>query len=203
MLTKLKKLLPVLLMIIAGCYTAGAEDEFAQPINFSHKTHAGTNEIPCEFCHTYARRSINSGAPSMESCIGCHSVVGGSEDDQKTEIKKVVQQWDERKPIAWKKVHDLPDFVFFSHKRHIQVGFDCTECHGEINQIDVISMNTMTTDLSMGWCMQCHTTNHPVIRGKVAGPLRTTRGGAIVENSTVQPADGSLLASKDCYVCHK
>ena len=203
MLLKIKKLLPVFLLITAGCYSAGAADEFTQPIEFSHKTHAGTNEIPCEFCHTYARRSINSGVPSMENCIGCHSVVEGTEDDQKAEIKKVMQHWDDRKPVAWKKIHDLPDFVFFSHKRHIQVGFDCTECHGDINQIDVISMTTMVTDLSMGWCMQCHTTSHPVIKGKIAGPLRSTRGGTIVQNSAVQATDGSLLASKDCNICHK
>jgi Cytochrome c7 and related cytochrome c/Class III cytochrome C family len=203
MLRKLKLLLPVLLLILGGCYSSGAADEFTQPIEFSHKTHAGTNEIPCEFCHTYARRSINSGAPSMENCIGCHSVVGGSEDDQKAEIKKVIQHWDDRKPIQWKKIHDLPDFVYFSHKRHIQAGFDCTECHGDINQIDVVSMNTMVTDLSMGWCMQCHTQNHPVIKGKVAGPLRKTRGGDVVKGIAMQTPDGSLLASKDCNVCHK
>jgi len=203
MLSKLKKLLPVTLLILAGCFPAGAADEFTQPIEFNHKTHAGTNQIPCEFCHTYARRSINSGAPSMENCIGCHSVVDGSEDEQKAEIKKVIQYWNDRKPIHWKKIHDLPDFVYFPHKRHIQAGFDCTECHGEINQIDVLSMTTMVTDLSMGWCVQCHTQNHPVIKGKVAGPLRKTRGGDIVKKVAMQTPDGSLLASKDCYVCHK
>jgi len=139
----------------------------------------------------------------MESCIGCHSVVDGSEDDQKTKIKQVVQQWSDRKAIQWQKIHDLPDFVHFSHKRHIQVGFDCTECHGEINQIDVISMSTMITDLSMGWCMQCHTTNHPVIKGKVVRAERATRGGAVISENAVHTADGSLLASKDCYICHK
>lgn len=203
MLRKLKLLLPVSLLILGGCYSAGATDEFTQPIEFSHKTHAGTNEIPCEFCHTYARRSINSGAPSMESCIGCHSVVGGTEDDQKAEIKKVIKHWEDQNPIPWKKIHDLPDFVYFSHKRHIQVGFDCTECHGEINQIDVITMTSMVTDLSMGWCMQCHTENHPVVKGEVIAPLRTTRGGSVVKGAAAQVADGSLLASKDCIVCHK
>ncbi|MFH2129303.1 MAG: cytochrome c3 family protein [bacterium] len=200
---RFKKLIPAALLIISGCFSAGAADDFIQPVEFSHKTHAGTNEIPCEFCHTYARRSINSGAPTIENCIGCHSVVSGTETDQKDKIKLVKEFWDNRKTIPWKKIHDLPDFVYFSHKRHIQVGFDCTECHGEINQLDVISMNTMIADLSMGWCTQCHTQNHPVIKGKVAGPVRKTRGGAIVPGVAMLTPDGSLLASKDCTVCHK
>lgn len=203
MIRKLKILLPVVLWALFGFYATGAADEFTQPIEFSHKTHAATNEIPCEFCHIYARRSINSGAPPVESCIGCHVVVTGAKDDQKEEIKKAIQYWEKRETIPWKKIHDVPDFVHFSHKRHIKVGFDCTDCHGDIAQIDVISMKTMFADLSMGWCMQCHTKNHPVVRGKVAGPVRNTRGGAIVKGSVNQTPDGSLLGSKDCYVCHK
>ncbi|MBT4087119.1 MAG: cytochrome c3 family protein [Deltaproteobacteria bacterium] len=203
MRSKLKMLLLAVFWVMFGFLSTGVADEFTQPIAFSHKTHAGTNEIPCEFCHTYARRSINSGAPSVESCIGWHSVVEGAKDDQKEEIKKAIQYWEKRQPIPWKKIHDVPDFVHFSHKRHIKVGFDCTECHGDIAQIDVISMKIMFADLSMGWCMQCHTKNHPVVKGQVSGPIRQTRGGAIVPGSVNQTPDGSLLGSKDCYVCHK
>ncbi|NQU64231.1 MAG: cytochrome c3 family protein [SAR324 cluster bacterium] len=203
MILKLKIVLPAVLWAIFGFYSAVSADDFTQPIAFSHKTHAGTNEIPCEFCHTYARRSLNSGAPSVENCVGCHAVVVGAKDDQKEEIKKVIQYWEKREPIPWKKIHDVPDFVNFSHKRHIKVGFDCTDCHGDIAQLDVISMTTMLVDLSMGWCMQCHTKNHPVVKGKVAGPVRKTRGSTIVLGSINQTPDGSLLGSKDCYVCHK
>ncbi len=199
----LKTVLLAAIWVMFGFFSTGVADEFTQPIAFSHKTHAGTNEIPCEFCHTYARRSINSGAPSLEACVGCHVVVEGEKDDQKEEIKKVIQYWDKQEIIPWKKIYDVPDFVHFSHKRHIKVGFDCTECHGDIAQIDVISMKTMINDLSMGWCMQCHTKNHPVVKGQVSGPVRQTRGGAVVQGSTTQTPDGSLLGSKDCYVCHK
>ena len=33
-----------------------------QPIEFSHKVHAGDNEVPCMYCHTQARRSISAGS---------------------------------------------------------------------------------------------------------------------------------------------
>ena len=156
--------------------------EFIQPIEFSHKTHVEKGEIPCEFCHIYARRSINSGAPVMASCFGCHRVIAGSDEDpqkaQKNQdaIKKVLEFQSKREQIPWKKIHDLPDFVHFSHKRHIQAGFDCTECHGEVKQHDVLSTETMITDLSMGWCMKCHTEGRPAVDGKIAGPIRETRG---------------------------
>lgn len=178
-------------------------DEFKQPIDFSHKTHAGTNEIPCEFCHTYARRSINSGAPSIQNCNGCHSVIKGSDETKQEEIKKATQYWNSKKTIPWKKIHDVPDFVVFSHKRHIQAGFDCTECHGNIDQLDVITMKTMITDLSMGWCVKCHDKPHPALNGKVITALRSTRGGKIMKEITIPNHSDLLSGSKDCYVCHK
>ncbi|RLC19781.1 MAG: hypothetical protein DRI57_06315 [Deltaproteobacteria bacterium] len=183
--------------------------EFIQPIEFSHKTHIEKGGVPCEFCHVYARRSINSGAPAMASCFGCHSVVAGSDEDQKEAIrkqeaiKKLLEYKANGESVPWKKIHDLPDFVHFSHKRHIQVGFDCTECHGEIDQHDVLSIQTMITDLSMGWCMKCHTEGRQTVNGKIAGPVQKTRGGKIMKQAAAQQPDGILLGSKDCYTCHK
>jgi hypothetical protein len=187
----------------------GPPGEFSQPIEFSHKTHVEKGEIPCEFCHIYARRSINSGAPVMASCFGCHRVIAGSDEDpqkaikNQDAIKKLLEFQSRRESIPWKKIHDVPDFVHFSHKRHIQVGFDCTECHGEINQYDLLSTQTMITDLSMGWCIKCHTEGRPAVDGKITGPVRDTRGGKIVRKSEAKQPDGILLGSSDCYVCHK
>jgi hypothetical protein len=185
------------------------EGEFTQPIEFSHKIHIEKGEIACEFCHIYARRSINSGAPVMDACFGCHRVIAGSDDDPQQAlkfqdaIKKLLEYQSKAETIPWKKVHDLPDFVHFSHKRHIQAGFDCTECHGEINQHDVLSTETMITDLSMGWCMKCHTEGRPAVNGKIAGPLRETRGGKILQEAAAMQSDEILLGSKDCSICHK
>ncbi len=182
--------------------------EFVQPIEFSHKSHIEKGEIPCEFCHIFARRSINSGAPAMASCYGCHSVVKGSDEKLQTSIKKLLELKPTGESVPWKKIHDVPDFVHFSHKRHVQVGFDCTECHGDIDQHDALSPLTMITDLSMGWCMKCHTEGRSAFNGKITDSIRLTRGGKIVKPEAVQqPAatqpNGILLGSKDCYTCHK
>jgi hypothetical protein len=221
-------ILPVLFYLLVGLTTESGQTpesgqttepvpaaEFSQPIEFSHKTHVEKGEIPCEFCHIYARRSINSGAPVMASCFGCHRVIAGSDEDpQKAKknqdaIKKLLEFKPKGESIPWKKIHDVPDFVHFSHKRHIQVGFDCTECHGEIYQHDVLSIETMVADLSMGWCMKCHREGRPTVDGKISGPVRKTRGAKIVEQDPAlqqdpaQQPDGILLGSKDCYTCHK
>jgi Cytochrome c7 and related cytochrome c len=183
--------------------------EFSQPIEFSHKTHVEKGEITCEFCHIYARRSINSGAPVMTTCFGCHRVIAGSDEDpqkaikNQDAIKKLLEYKPKGESIPWKKIHDVPDFVHFSHKRHIQAGFDCTECHGEINQHDVLSTQTMVADLSMGWCVKCHREGRPTVDGKIADQVRKTRGGTIVKQAAPQQPDGILLGSKDCYTCHK
>jgi len=86
--------------------------EFSQPIEFSHKTHIEKGEVSCEFCHIYARRSINSGAPVMASCFGCHSVIAGSDEDpqkaikNQDAIKKLLEFKPKKESIPWKKIHD-------------------------------------------------------------------------------------------------
>ena len=120
-----------------------------QPINFSHRVHAGDNEIPCMYCHTQARRSISAGVPSVNKCVGCHTNVA----PDKPQIRKVMGYWENKEPIPWIKVHDLPDFVYFPHKRHVQADVECQTCHGAVETMDVI---TREAPLQMGWCLECH-----------------------------------------------
>ena len=200
---KIGLLLATVLLALGVFSTPVMANEFEQPIKFSHKTHAGTNEIPCEFCHIYARRSISSGIPPVKTCQGCHQVVQGTEDWQKKEIAKVIKHWDDQTPIKWKKIHDVPDFVNFSHKRHIKIGFDCTQCHGDVTKIEEWTLDNMKQELSMGWCVKCHQTQHQTTNGKIAGPVRKTRGAPPISQASAKQPDGVISGSKDCYVCHK
>ena len=121
----------------------------AQPIEFSHKIHAGDNSIPCKYCHIYAEKSRVSGVPNVQRCMGCHKFI-------KTEsplIKQLTGYWDKKEPIPWVKVHNLPDYVHFTHKRHIKAGLQCQECHGDVAKMDRI---TKVSSLQMGWCLGCH-----------------------------------------------
>lgn len=120
-----------------------------QPIPFSHKQHAGDMKIPCQYCHSSARRSTVSGVPPTNTCMGCHKVVS----PDKPNIKKIHDYYTENKPIPWVKVHDLPDFVRFSHKIHLNTGLECQQCHGPVETMDVVEQ---VAPLQMGWCISCH-----------------------------------------------
>lgn len=128
-------------------YNQGYEPD--QPIPFSHKLHAGQYKIDCKYCHTGVDKSRHASVPSLNVCMNCHIVV-------KTDspwIKKVSEAFYADKPIAWEKVHLLPDHVKFNHASHIKAGKDCTVCHGNVQEMEKIKQ---VQSLSMGWCVNCH-----------------------------------------------
>jgi hypothetical protein len=104
-----------------------------QPIRFPHYQHATVLEMDCQYCHSDARKSLHAGVPPVKTCIGCHQFVA----TDKPEIQRLLaygpysEDGKANTPIPWKKVHDLPDFVYFTHRRHVQGGVQCTECHGQ------------------------------------------------------------------------
>jgi len=120
-----------------------------QPLPFNHKLHAGDKQIPCEYCHSSARRSISAGVPSVNTCMGCHKVVVPDRDP----IKFIADKYEKNEPIEWTKVHDLPDHVRFTHKRHVLAGVDCAVCHGDVKTMDVAEQ---VAPLQMSWCIDCH-----------------------------------------------
>lgn len=156
-----------------------------QPIEFPHFRHAKDMNINCMYCHTYARRSNVSGIPRLDKCIGCHQSIDSVRD--KPRIKQLFEAWDKKQPIAWKKVHDLPDFVRFSHERHVQRFFFkqdrpvkevCGYCHGDVQNMTTARR---VKALSMGWCIECHQKDHKV--------------DAVSNETSHGPGD--------CWQCHK
>ncbi len=120
-----------------------------QPIAFSHKSHSGKEEIACLYCHIYAERSSVAGVPSVQKCIGCHKMI--AIDDP--EVQKLLTYWDNREPIPWIKIYNVPDFVYFSHRMHLNAEVACEECHGNLLEMDEVKK---VSSLSMGWCLECH-----------------------------------------------
>ncbi len=127
----------------------------AQPIVFSHRIHAGKAGIGCTSCHGFAERGPVAGIPSMQRCEGCHKFV--REDPASKEItaqigvlRAILAQGT---VIEWARVHRLPDHVYFTHERHVAAGIRCQECHGEVEQMEVMHQ---VSPLTMGWCIACH-----------------------------------------------
>src|SRR4051794_6624089 len=68
----------VLALVGAGMYFPTASNQgYApeQPIPFSHKLHAGTHKIDCQYCHSEAQKSRHATIPPVSRCMNCHSVV--------------------------------------------------------------------------------------------------------------------------------
>ena len=121
-----------------------------QPIPFSHKLHAGNYEIECEYCHTGVRKGKSATIPSANICMNCHNQVKRTSPL----IQKIYKAIERDKPIEWVRVHNLQDFVYFNHSQHVVVGgLECEQCHGDIEQMEVVQQRA---PLTMGWCINCH-----------------------------------------------
>ncbi|GAB3850459.1 c-type cytochrome [Hymenobacter terrigena] len=121
-----------------------------QPIAFSHKLHAGTNQINCAYCHTSVYKSKSANIPSANICMNCHSQV----KTESPEIKKIYRAIERKQPIQWVRIHNLPDLAYFNHSQHTQVaGLQCQTCHGPIQNMEVVYQYSA---LTMGWCINCH-----------------------------------------------
>lgn len=158
--------IPILtIIILLSFYFYTAESRVKgpkQPILFSHKIHAGDNEMPCEYCHSYVDISPVPGIPSVQKCIGCHLFITGKDEEyhyngESINIQKEIQivkgYWDRNEPIPWVKVIKLPDIVHFNHKRHVRREIECKNCHGEVENMDVVHQ---VHTFSMGFCITCH-----------------------------------------------
>ncbi|CAN1556651.1 Cytochrom_C3 domain containing protein [Flavobacteriaceae bacterium] len=145
-----------------------------QPIHYSHRIHAGDNEINCKYCHSSARVSKHSGIPSLNVCMNCHKSIGEVAETTATpeyskafydgEIQKLYKAvgWDatsqsytgKTEPVKWVRIHNLPDFVYFNHSQHVSVaGIECQTCHGPVQEYEIMKQ---FSSLTMGWCINCH-----------------------------------------------
>jgi hypothetical protein len=128
-------------------YNQGYQPE--QPLPFKHSQHAGTYQIPCQYCHVGTETSRHATVPTLNVCMNCHVAV-------KTDspwIKQLREAHEKGLSIPWIKVHMLPDFVAFNHSPHIKKGVACQTCHGPVETMDTVYQHA---DLSMGWCVNCH-----------------------------------------------
>ncbi|MCB0319891.1 MAG: cytochrome c3 family protein [Bdellovibrionales bacterium] len=124
-----------------------------QPIPFSHVTHVQQNQMECQYCHWSVTKSGYAAIPEVETCMGCHKYVLGRTEEQKSAISKIQEHWKEGTPIPWEKVHVMPNYMKFNHKRHVKAGVSCHSCHGQVPEMDVVER---VTSMKMGWCIECH-----------------------------------------------
>ena len=187
-----------------------------QPIHYSHKIHAGDNQIDCNYCHSSARVSKHSGIPSLNVCMNCHKTIyeyngETTEEYSKTfydgEIQKLYKAvgWDdeaqeytgETSPVKWVRIHNLPDFAYFNHSQHVSVaGIECQTCHGPVEEMEIMYQSS---PLTMGWCINCHRETNVKVKdneyySKIHKELSKKYG---VEQLTV-----AQMGGMECGKCH-
>jgi hypothetical protein len=141
--------MPVLAQLGVSPRTLDAGYAPVQPVQFSHAQHAGQLGIDCRYCHIGVDKGPNSTLPATQICMNCHASV--KTDSPK--LAAVFESWKTGKPVPWVRVHDLPDYAYFNHSAHVNRGVSCVECHGRVDQMDVVHQ---VQPLSMGWCLECH-----------------------------------------------
>lgn len=137
-----------------GLVAANGPGAAEQPIPFPHDVHAGTLQIPCMYCHYSADRSVDAGIPPVSVCAGCH-LPGGVPlvAADSPGVQQLTEYWNNREPIPWVRIYDLPDHAHFPHMMHVKAGLQCQECHGPVETMVEVEL---FPSLRMGWCVQCH-----------------------------------------------
>ena len=123
-----------------------------QPIPFSHKQHVAL-ALKCGECHPNPDPGEAMTLPSTGKCMQCHVSVA----KDKPAIQKLSEYARNKQEVPWVGVYRLPNWVFWSHRTHLEAHVICSPCHGDVASMDVMSRVTNVT--TMGGCVACHQKN--------------------------------------------
>ena len=151
------RLRPVVLSvatIVIGLFVSACNDgRVQQPIDYSHKAHVESAGLACLDCHQTAGTGIRASLPALETCGGCHADDPVTESPEEVILLKFVAEGSE---VPWKKVYNVPDHVYFSHRRHVSGGkVTCQECHGDVGSF-ASAVSSPFLPVTMENCMNCH-----------------------------------------------
>src|SRR5277367_5836720 len=181
--------LTLYLCVVAGIATAGVTYYMTpkytrvgyapiQPVPFSHAKHAGELGLDCRYCHN----QIKVTSPALEA---------------------VRTSYQTGQPIPWVHVHVMPSFVYFDHSIHVNRGISCVECHGKVNEMDVV---TQVKPMSMGFCLDCHRSPEMHVREKAdvfnldSQTIAASRG---IEAGRAFVHDWNIKPPVSCSGCHR
>ena len=166
-----------------------------QPVDYSHKLHAGDLGMDCRYCHNTVEEGAHAAVPPVATCMNCHSKV----KQDSTKLLPLREAWASGKPLPWVRIHNLPDYVYFDHSAHLSAGVGCTSCHGQVDQMVKVSQ---VEPLTMGWCLECHRDPAPHLRPQ--GEI-TNMAWKLREDATEAITDTGRVVSPPlhCSGCHR
>jgi hypothetical protein len=186
-----------LALVNRSSYVTQAGTAREQPIQFSHRHHAGELGIDCRYCHTSVETASSAGFPPTQTCMNCHSQIWADSPF----LEPVRASFRTGQSIPWTRVHDLPDYVFFNHSIHVSKGVACVTCHG---RVDRMNLTWQHSSLQMEWCIECH-----------RYPERYLRPREEIFNMTWAPQGDQIALGRelikaydvhtriDCSTCHR
>lgn len=168
-----------------------------QPVAYSHALHVGELGLDCRYCHAGVEISPVASVPPTSVCMNCHQLVGRD----LASLEPLRQSAASGRPLRWVRVHDLPEYAYFDHSRHIVAGVGCSSCHGDVAAMEVVHQ---VEPLSMAWCLECH--RDPAMHLRAADEITDTawvppadqreRAAAFIEERGIAPPVA-------CTGCHR
>ncbi len=202
----------IIFLVVAGGIVTAAVNYYAtpkytrvgyapiQPVPFSHALHNGDLGIDCRFCHSTVEKAGHAAVPTSQTCMNCHSQV----KNQSALLAPIRASYESGDSVEWVRVHQAPDYVYFDHAVHVNRGVSCVECHGQVNEMEVV---THSKPLSMGFCLDCHRDPAPSLRDP---KLVTQLDWEHPEGKAGQRADGekfihdwNINPPQSCTGCHR
>jgi hypothetical protein len=191
------------LSIVRSQYVTQAQVVRDQPVPFSHEHHVRGDGLDCRYCHDTVERSPFAGMPTTEVCMGCHSHIW-ADSPMLAPVRESARQ---QQPIAWTRVHDLPDFAYFDHSIHVAKGVGCSTCHGRVDRMPLMWREAT---LLMEWCLDCHRNPERYVRPREevfamdwpSERAPAERASTIVSLVKEHGIEGPLKLT-NCSICHR
>jgi len=168
-----------------------------QPVPYSHALHAGELGIDCRYCHSTVEDAAMAAIPATQTCMNCHKNVW----TESPKLSAVRESDATGRSVEWKKVHDLPDYVYFNHSAHVTRGVGCVSCHGRIDQMVEVYQQE---PLSMGWCLDCHRAPEQHLRPpELVTKMDWSPPGDPVAFGKQLREKNNINPPTDCSTCHR
>lgn len=170
-----------------------------QPVSYDHSLHVGQLGMDCRYCHTYVDRSEHANVPGANTCMNCHSQILPDSEA----LAPVRESFESGNPVPWVRVHKAPDYVYFNHAVHVNRGISCVECHGQVNEMQVVYQ---AKSLSMAFCLDCHRNPEKFVRpiNQVYNlDWKPESEAAQLEMGTTFVHDWKINPPQSCSGCHR
>ena len=153
-----------------------------QPVPYSHALHVGELGLDCTYCHTAVTESAHAAIPPVATCMNCHAGIRAESD----KLLPVREAFASGAPLAWVKVHDLPDYE---------------SCHGRIDRMEVVYQ---AEALTMEWCLECHRAPERHLRPPEMVTVMGYEppGDPIATGRKLRELNG-INPRTDCSTCHR